>query len=50
MSQQSETVRSEIDDHETRIRDLERWRYALPVAVVSGVVAAGVTILQATGK
>ncbi|MEW2034908.1 hypothetical protein AB0901_30955 [Streptomyces roseifaciens] len=50
MSQQGETARVELDDHEERIRDLERWRYALPVAVLSGVLAAAVTILQAAGK
>ncbi|MFB6535104.1 hypothetical protein ACFCY8_26475 [Streptomyces noursei] len=50
MGQQGEIVRQELADHETRIRDLERWKYALPIAVVSGVVAAGVTVVNATGK
>ncbi|MFK0289526.1 hypothetical protein ACIQU6_03420, partial [Streptomyces sp. NPDC090442] len=50
MGQQGEAVRQELADHETRIRDLERWKYALPIAAVSGVVAAGVTVATATGK
>lgn len=28
-----------IQDHESRIRALERWRYSLPVAVVLAVVS-----------
>ncbi|MFI7357160.1 MULTISPECIES: hypothetical protein [Streptomyces] len=50
VAEKGEELRADVDDHETRIRDLERWRYALPVAAVSGVVAAGVTVAKATGK
>lgn len=28
-----------IDDHETRIRGLEKWKYGLPAAVLSSGVA-----------
>lgn len=42
--------RADIDDHETRIRKLETWRYSLPVAVVSGLTAAAVTLAQIAGK
>lgn len=50
VAEKGEELRADIDDHETRIRDLERWRYALPVAAVTGVVAAGVTVAKVTGK
>ncbi|MFD7584188.1 hypothetical protein ACFV84_01945 [Kitasatospora sp. NPDC059811] len=50
MTQQGESVREELEDHENRLRDLERWKYALPVAAVSGVVAATATVAKAIGK
>ncbi len=50
VAEKGEELRADLDDHEERIRDLEKWRYALPVAAVSGVVAAGVTVAKATGK
>lgn len=50
VAEKGEELRADIDDHETRIRDLEKWRYALPVAAVTGVVAAGVTVAKVTGK
>lgn len=37
-------------DHETRIRGLERWKYALPISAVSAVFSAWVAYSQATGK
>ncbi|MFE2409837.1 hypothetical protein ACFXDE_15990 [Kitasatospora sp. NPDC059408] len=50
MTQQGESVREELADHEGRLRDLERWKYTLPVAAVSGVVAATATVAKAIGK
>ncbi|MER5304594.1 hypothetical protein ABT039_34720 [Streptomyces lasiicapitis] len=50
VAEKGEELREDVADHETRIRDLERWKYALPVAAVSGVVAAGVTVAKVTGK
>ena len=50
MTQNSASLRAEVEDHEARIRDLERWRYALPLAAVSGILAAGISIAQAVGK
>lgn len=29
-----------VDDHETRLRDLERWRYAIPAGLITAVLAA----------
>jgi hypothetical protein len=28
-----------LDDHETRIRSVERWKYGIPVTAVASVVA-----------
>ncbi len=50
MGQQSETVRAELADHEDRLRSLEAWRYALPVAAVTGLGGAVVSLVQALGK
>jgi hypothetical protein len=49
LTHHSETVTNKLEDHETRIRVLERWKYALPTAAVSGVLAAGVTLARAAG-
>ncbi|MFJ4794010.1 hypothetical protein [Kitasatospora purpeofusca] len=50
LAQAGESVREELDDHENRLRDLERWKYTLPIAAVSGVVAATATVAKAIGK
>jgi hypothetical protein len=49
LTQTSESVANKLDDHEDRLRTLERWKYALPTAAVSGVLAAGVTLARAAG-
>jgi hypothetical protein len=38
------------DDHEKRLRGLERWKYMLPSSVVTACIAAGVTIYGQMGK
>ncbi|WAL73118.1 hypothetical protein OU787_17360 [Kitasatospora sp. YST-16] len=50
LAQAGESVREELDDHENRLRDLERWKYTLPVAAVSGVVAATAAVAKVIGK
>ncbi|MER5862212.1 hypothetical protein [Kitasatospora sp. NPDC002040] len=50
IGQQAEGVRAELDDHESRLRALEAWRYALPVAALTGVGGALVAIVQAVAK
>lgn len=37
-------MQKERDDHETRIRGLERWRYMLPSSLFAAVISAGVTV------
>jgi hypothetical protein len=36
-----------LSDYETRLRSLERWRYALPTSVVLGVGSAVVAVVAA---
>ncbi|MGX4737101.1 hypothetical protein [Kitasatospora griseola] len=50
IGQQAESVRTELDDHEARLRALEAWRYALPVAALSGIGGALVAVVQAVAK
>lgn len=38
------------DDHEKRIRGLERWKYMLPSSLVAAVISAAVTIYGQMGK
>lgn len=33
-----------VEDHETRLRALERWRYALPVTLMFAVASIAVSI------
>ncbi|WP_461296341.1 hypothetical protein [Streptomyces harbinensis] len=40
LGQHNETVRGELDDHERRIRAIERWKYAVPVVLLSGLFTA----------
>lgn len=34
-------------DHETRIRSLEQWRYAIPVTGVAAIITGAVSIIIA---
>ncbi|MFF7689712.1 hypothetical protein ACFZB6_26645 [Streptomyces syringium] len=53
LGQEGESVTETLEDHETRIRDLEheRSKYVLPVALITAVatvVAAGLTVARIT--
>lgn len=37
---QAEQLNKQVPDHENRLRVLERWRYGIPAAGVTAVVAA----------
>ncbi|MFG2916265.1 hypothetical protein ACGF0D_25665 [Kitasatospora sp. NPDC048298] len=50
MGDQGERVREELSDHESRLRALEAWRYALPIGAVTGVLAAVISLVQALAK
>lgn len=44
-----EAVEETLDDHEERLRSIERWKYSVPVAALSAVAGAVVSIVKATG-
>lgn len=43
-------MQKERDDHETRIRSLERWRYMLPSSLIAALASAGVTVYGLLGR
>ncbi|MBH1936494.1 hypothetical protein I5Q34_19805 [Streptomyces sp. AV19] len=50
MGQENEGARAELADHEERLRALERWRYALPISVITAIIGAVVAIVESSGK
>lgn len=44
LDQMIEAFKHVSNDHETRIRQLERWKYALPVSALMTVIAGAVAI------
>lgn len=46
IGQTEANITETLDDHETRIRGVERWVYAIPVATVGGVIAAVVAFIK----
>jgi hypothetical protein len=47
--QSNAEVGKTLEDHETRLRSVERWKYAVPTATVGAIVSAGITIAKALG-
>jgi hypothetical protein len=47
--QSNAAVQTALDDHETRLRSVERWKYAVPTATVGAIISAGITIAKAVG-
>jgi hypothetical protein len=43
-------MQKERDDHEGRLRALERWKYMLPSSLVTAVVSAAVTVYGQMGR
>ncbi|GAA0579430.1 hypothetical protein GCM10010394_04980 [Streptomyces crystallinus] len=37
-----------LDDHETRIRGIEKWRYAISASVITSTASAIVALVQIT--
>lgn len=46
LTQSNEHVTTTLDDHEERLRTVERWKYSVPTAVLTAVLAAVVTLLK----
>jgi hypothetical protein len=44
--QSNQEVSHKLDDHETRLRSIERWKYGIPIAAVGAVGSAGVAIVS----
>lgn len=49
LTQTNTAVQATLDDHEQRLRSVERWKYAVPTAAIGGIVSAGITIAKAIG-
>lgn len=49
LTQSHSDVAAALDDHEERLRSVERWKYAVPTAAIGGLVAAGMSIAKALG-
>jgi hypothetical protein len=50
LTQTNAQVEEKIDDHEERIRAIERWKYAVPAGLATGVGGAVVAFMKTTGK
>ncbi|WP_233290260.1 hypothetical protein [Kitasatospora sp. MBT66] len=50
LTQTSESVRAELADHEDRLRQIERWRYAVPATVVMGLGTAVAEAIRIASK
>lgn len=50
LNQTNEDVKETLDDHEERLRAIERWKYAVPAGLATGVGGAVVAFLKSTGK
>jgi hypothetical protein len=38
-----------LEDHESRLRSVERWKYTVPTAALGAIGSAGITIAKALG-
>jgi hypothetical protein len=47
--QSNHEVGKQLDDHEDRLRSVERWKYTVPVAAITALTSAGITIAKAIG-
>lgn len=47
--QSNSATQETLDDHEDRLRSVERWKYSVPVAALGAIVSAGVTVAKALG-
>lgn len=45
LTETRENTRDILEDHESRMRALERWKYGIPVATLTGVVGIVAAVL-----
>lgn len=45
LAQSSEAGGRVLEDHETRIRAIERWKYRVPIAAATAMISAAVTLI-----
>lgn len=46
LTQSSRSTNETLDDHENRLRSIERWKYALPLSALAAVGSAAATFYQ----
>lgn len=44
LTQSNESTHRTLEDHEDRLRTIERWKYSVPAAVITALVSAGVAV------
>lgn len=49
MRSQTDDVRATLEKHEAKLSDLDKWRYGLPVAAISGLGGLALSLLKITG-
>lgn len=47
--QSSAEVSKTLEDHEGRLRSVERWKYSVPIAAITAVASAAVTLVKGIG-
>lgn len=47
LKQDNKSVNETLDDHEDRLRSVERWKYGVPVATLSGLIAVAAAVYSA---
>ncbi|MEU3686976.1 hypothetical protein [Streptomyces narbonensis] len=50
LTQHNESTAETLDDHEERIRAIERWKYAIPAGLLTGIGGAVTAFMKSTGK
>lgn len=45
--QSNQEVSRTLDDHESRLRSVERWKYSVPLAALGAVASTGVAVFTA---
>lgn len=49
LQQRDTDVRETLAKHEQRLSEIDRWRFGMPVAALTGVASLVITLLKTTG-